>query len=817
MMTPPMASRFTPPFPVSCWAVPLGLVLLAGCATDTATTKPPAPSAPVAAEQAPLFKAEKLAAIDSAIDSAITEKKTPGGVLWLERAGRTYRKVYGQRALVPAPEPLSEDTIFDAASLTKVIATTTCVMQLVERGLIELDAPVARYVPAFAQNGKEAVTVRHLMTHMSGLREDLDTRPAWSGYAQGIELACREKLRSLPGSRFVYSDINYIMLGELVRVASGRPLNVYAAEEVFGPLKMVDSGFLPPAGQLPRLAPTQWTAGKMLRGVVHDPTTRMMGGVAGHAGLFTTAADLARFCRMLINGGELEGVRILRPATVAAMTSVQNDGSDRRGLGWDLDSRFSGPRGRWFPAGASFGHTGYTGTSVWIDPGAKAFVIFLTNRVHPDDKTNITPLRRTLGTLAAEAMGLDAGAVRNGIDVLVREDFAPLRGLRVGLITNQSGRDREGRATIDLLYGAKDVKLVALFSPEHGIRGEADAEVKDSVDEKTRLPIYSLYGDAPPRVAGQSAAERDLAVIRARAPQPEQLRDLDALVFDLQDIGARFYTYPAALGAALEAAGRAHKKFFVLDRVNPVNAAAVEGPVQSRAPNYIGYHNLPVRYGLTSGELAKMLNAERGFGADLTVIACENWTRDAWFDQTGLPWINPSPSMRSPREAGLYAGTCLVEATSLSVGRGTLHPFEQVGAPYVDAGKLAGELTAMGLPGVRFEPVKFTPLPALYPGPAASLKLSGKECGGVRIIVTDRARCAVVDVGLALGLAVFKLYPDHFKPEDMARFFGEDETPAAIRAGQSLAAIKAHWAAGLAEYEARRRHYLIYPSSRTGL
>jgi CubicO group peptidase (beta-lactamase class C family) len=445
MIIPRRFSRSDQQVAVVRGSLALGLMLLAGCATETAKPGPAAPTpAPAATAAAPALKTEKLAAIDAAIAEAIAEKKTPGGVLWLERAGETYRRAYGQRALVPAPEPLAEDTIFDAASLTKVIATTTCVMQLVERGRLELDAPVARYLPAFAQNGKGAVTLRHLMTHMSGLREDLDTKPAWSGYAKGIELACRETLRSSPGSRFVYSDINYIMLGELVRVASGRPLNVYAAEEVFGPLKMVDSGFLPPAAKLARVAPTQWTSGEMLRGVVHDPTTRMMDGVAGHAGLFTTTADVARFCRMLLNGGELDGVRILRAATVAEMTRVQNDGSDRRGLGWDLDSRFSAPRGRWFPAGASFGHTGYTGTSVWIDPGAKAFVIFFTNRVHPDDKTNISPLRRTLGTLAGEAMGLDAGAVRNGIDVLVREEFSPLRGLRVGLITNQSGRDREG-------------------------------------------------------------------------------------------------------------------------------------------------------------------------------------------------------------------------------------------------------------------------------------------------------------------------------------------------------------------------------------
>ncbi len=796
--------------------------VLAGCAGPA--VKPPEAakaSAPVKATEAvklPPLKPAKLAAIDTAINDAIVAKKTPGGVLWIERdaptgpatGGEVYRKAYGERAWVPAREPITEDTIYDAASLTKVIATTTAIMQLVERGKLELDAPVARYLPAFAQNGKGGVTLRHLLTHMSGLREDLTLKPAWTGYATGIDLACQEKLRTIPGSKFLYSDINFIVLGELVRIASGRRLDQYAAEEIFSPLKMTDSRFLPPAATWPRIAPTQLTDGKMLRGIVHDPTSRFMGGVAGHAGLFTTVADVARFCRMLLNGGELDGVRILQASTVAEMTRVQNDGSDLRGLGWDIDSRFSANRGRWFPAGASFGHTGYTGTSIWIDPGAKAFVIFFTNRVHPDDKANITPLRRALDTLAAEAMGLDAGATLNGVDVLVRDDFAPLRGLRVGLITNNSGRDRDGRATIDLLHEAKNVKLVALFSPEHGIRGEADATVKDSIDEKTKLPVYSLYGEPPPRPPGQSAADRDLAIIRARAPKPEQLRDLDALVFDIQDIGARFYTYPAVLGTALEAAGRAHKKFFVLDRVDPINGVGVEGPVMTRPPTYAGYYTVPPRYGMTVGELAKMLNAEQKFGADLTVVPCENWQRREWFDQTGLPWSMPSPSIRSLTAASLYTGICCVEGTSVSVGRGTLQPFEQVGAPFIDGEKLAAELNAAGLAGVRFEPVRFTPVGPLYPGPVSTLKLANKECGGVRVVLTDRDHCAVVDVGVVLALTLQRLYPANFKADDMTRLVGDDDTITAIKAGKSLAEIKAGWAARLTEFEARRKKFLIY-------
>ncbi len=796
--------------PLSLWTrgALVAVLFLAGCGTPT--TDAPKTVAQKPAPPPPPFKAEKLAALDTAIGDAITAKKLPGGVLWLEHNGATHRKVYGHRALTPAPEPTTEDTIYDAASLTKVVATTTALMQLVERGKLDLDAPVARYLPAFAANGKNVITIRHLMTHMSGLRAGIPATPAWTGYEAAIQLACAESLRHAPDSAFLYSDINYIVLGEVVRLVSGQRLNDYVAKEVFAPLKMNDTGYLPPASKLARVAPTELVEGKMIHGVVHDPTARRMGGVAGHAGLFTTTADLARFARMLLNAGELEGVRVLGAASVAEMTRVQNDGSDRRGLGWDIDSRYSGPRGRWFPAGASYGHTGWTGTSLWVDPATSSFMIFFSNRVHPDGKGDVTPLRREIATIAAEAMGRDRKATLNGIDVLVREDFARLRGLRVGLITNQSGRDRQGRPTIDLLHGAKDVKLVALFAPEHGIRGLADEKVGDTVDERTKLPVYSLYGDYPKRAPGMSQADFDMAVIRSRAPKAEHLREIDALVFDIQDIGARFYTYSATLGAALEAAAKAGKKLIVLDRINPITGLRFEGPIQSRAPSFIGFHDIPVRHAMTLGELAVLFNTERKFGANLEIVRCENWSRDRWLDTTGLPWTNPSPSMRSLAAATLYTGFCLLESTSVSMGRGTAKPFEQVGAPYIDGNKLAAELNARQIPGVRFDAVKFTPKMDFYPGPAASLKYKDQECGGVRAILTDRDRCPVLDIGVELALAVHRLYPSKFKVEEMGRLLGDDETLNAIKAGESLAQIKARWAAGLAKFETRRKPALLY-------
>lgn len=373
--------------------LPLTLILVDGCKTpppDVTTTFDPA----------------KLHAIDEAIDEAVADHKVPGAVFWLERNGVSYHKAYGFRALEPDVEPMTEDTIFDAASLTKVIATTPAVMLLIERGQLDLDAPVQRYIEEFRRAGKDDITLRHLLTHTSGLKAGLSTKP--SGSLSAIQIACQEKVTNAPGTFFRYSDINFILLGEIVHRVSGRPLENFARQEIFRPLKMIDTAFLPllpDKETLARIAPTQRDSTNMLRGVVHDPTARRMENVAGHAGLFTTAADLARFARMMLNQGELEGVRLFRPETVKLMTSVQSSPvvRARRGLGWDIDSAYSGPRGELFPIG-SYGHTGFTGGSIWIDPFSKTVVILLTSRVHPDGKGNVLPLRHTVGTLAAEAV-----------------------------------------------------------------------------------------------------------------------------------------------------------------------------------------------------------------------------------------------------------------------------------------------------------------------------------------------------------------------------------------------------------------------------
>jgi uncharacterized protein YbbC (DUF1343 family)/CubicO group peptidase (beta-lactamase class C family) len=755
----------------------------------------------------PGLRPEKLAEIDRAVEQAIADGKCPGGVIWIEHKDIKYSKAYGHRAVVPALEPMTIDTIFDVASLTKVVACTPAVMLLVERGHIQLDARVCQYLPEFTGEGKEEITVRQLMAHLSGLRGDVETKSDWTGQQTAIRKACEEKLLTKPGTAFRYSDINFFLLGEIVQRVAEVPLEQFVEREIYRPLQMPDTGFLPPASWLDRIAPTEAIDGKPWRGVVHDPTARKMGGVAGHAGLFTTAADLARYARMLLREGELDGVRIFKPETVRTMTSVQTPASFhlRRGLGWDIDSSYSGPRGKLFPLG-SYGHTGWTGTSLWIDPFSQTFVIFLSNRNHPSEAGSVLPLRARIGTLAAEAIPdfnftyvpgalppLDEPApprartsraplkTLNGIDVLAKQNFAPLKGLRLGLVTNHTGQDRDRNPTIDLLKNAPDTQLVALFSPEHGIRGELDENVVDIVDQKTGLPVFSLYG-------------------AHRKPTPEQLANIDALVYDLQDVGCRFYTYTATMALVMEAAAEHGKKYFVLDRVNPINGAVVEGPVLAGDPTFVAYHKVPLRYGMTIGELARMFQAERKCNAELVVIPLENWRRDAWLDETGLPWSNPSPNMRSLTAAILYPGIGLLES-ALSVGRGTDEPFEVVGAPYVDDVRLADELNRANLPGVRFLPIRFTPAYSVH---------KGKPCGGVHILLTDRDSCNPVEVGLQIARTLYRMYPQDFNPEKMRHLLLHPPTLEAIKADKPLNEIKAAWEKDLTEFLKVRASYLLY-------
>ena len=766
----------------------------------------------------PVLDPKALHKIDAEVETVIDEGNIPGGVVWVQHEGEHYAKAYGKRSLVPVDEVNSQDTIYDLASLTKVIAGTPAMMKLIEDGKVKLDEKVSTYIPEFKGDGKENITIRELLTHTSGLIPDIETKTDWHGRETAYKMASASKLRNPPGKVFSYSDVNLFTVGAVVERVSGMKLEDFVQKEIYEPLKMTDTGYLPPKEKWGRVAPTEWTMEGdkkvMLRGVVHDPTARHMGGVAGHAGLFSTASDLSRYAQMLLNEGVLDGVRIFKPETVKLMTSVQTPKGmrDRRGLGWDIDSGYSRPRGKLFPRG-SFGHTGWTGTCIWIDPYSKTFFIFLSNRVHPDGTGDVLPLYGELGTLSAEAvtdfdfnlvagelppkhaekatpekiaqmdeLSNDVPGVLNGIDVLQRDEFKPLKGMRIGLITNVTGQNRKRYSTIHLLMNAAGVKLKALFSPEHGLYGTFDEAVGDSVDEATGLPIYSLYG-------------------KRTAPTMDQLRGLDALVYDIQDVGCRFYTDISTMGLTMEAAGKAGVKYFVLDRVNPINGETIDGPMLTSKTSFVAYHKLPLRYAMTAGELAQMFNDERDFGADLTVIKIEGWKRGELYNETALPWRNTSPNMRNETQAILYPGVGILERTSVSVGRGTGTPWEVVGAPYIHDIKLAYELNKAKLPGVKFLPVRFTPTDSVF---------KGESCGGVNIVLTDREHCNVVDVGITMAEVLNRFYPDDFKVDKVNVLMGNKATLEAIKEDKPLKDIHKLWTDGLEKFKKRREKYLLY-------
>jgi uncharacterized protein YbbC (DUF1343 family)/CubicO group peptidase (beta-lactamase class C family) len=909
-----------------------------------------------------------FSAVSAAINTAIAQKKLPGAVVVVGHGGQVvFRQAYGVRKLAGEPgldgkpsaaEPMSLDTIFDMASLTKCLVTATAIMQLYEEGKLAFDDPVVKYLPEFGVNGKEKVTVRELLTHYSGLLPDVDLKDPWGlaapDKAEGIRRAMESKLTTTPGTHFEYSDINYIVLGALVEKLSGHSLDVYAQQHIFAPLGMTQTRYLPFAkvcgpvkivGSAVELTepmpptehgayhgiylcmPNDWASqlilniaptqhddqgteetnpnfDHLLRGTVHDPTTRRMGGVAGQAGVFSTADDVALFAQALLDrlAGRPSNFPLKREtlqlmttpqqpttalpgATVFTQDGQPTGGIAQRGFGWDINSAYSRPRGSGFPTAgagktASFGHTGFTGTSLWLDPDSDSYVILLANAIHPRGNPSISPLRGEVATAAARALGIwspstiwgdvpsspepppyldtipslltalisedkaNPQTTRTGIDVLEATNFAALKEaaarnaghLRVGLLTNQTGLDANGRRTIDVLRGiGNGIELTTLFSPEHGLFGAKDStNIGQEVDSASGLKVISLYGPT----------DAD------RRPKPEDLKNLDAVVIDLQDAGVRFYTYETVLGYFLEASAcqiaREHDlEVLVLDRPDPIGGDAAQGPTSKwDAVSYLNYVPLPVRHGMTLGELAPFMRdihpvgcyfekpgshvgnlkteqigaTSYEFKAHLTVVPMQNWHRDEFFDTTGVPWVNPSPNLRSVTEATLYPALGMLDATNVSVGRGTATPFEVFGAgataatkdtpeqaAWFDGKAVAAYLTARKIPGVEFAATQFAVADDVNHYP-----YHGQTIQGVRLSVTDRAALDSPELGIEILSALHHLYPTQFKLDKAAPLVANTETMAALARGDDPRTIAAGWASALADFRARREKYLLY-------
>jgi uncharacterized protein YbbC (DUF1343 family) len=760
--------------------------------------------------------AARWSRIDAVVRESIQKGELPGAVVLVGWKGRiVFRKAYGNRALAPTREPMTLDTVFDIASLTKAVATAPSVMILVEEGRIRLADPVVRYLPELAPGGgdRSKITVEELLTHRAGFPAD-DPIELYTGAPEEIfARKYRQPLEQAPGAGFVYSDVGYEVLGELVRRVSGETLDAFASRRIFRPLGMKETKFCPLspreragvrgglAPRASRIAPTEQREGRWMRGEVHDPRAYALGGVAGHAGVFSTAQDLSKFCRMILDGGRLGKARVLSPLSVEALTRPRFYGDgDVRSLGFDMATAYSRNRGELFPPG-SFGHTGFTGTSIWIDPASESFVVFLSNRVHPDGKGDVGRLRGLVATIAAAAIPDDVRAasrrlsgrvpavreVHAGIDVLLEESFRPIAGKRVGLVTNATGRARDGRSTGAVLASAgarkAGVELVRLFSPEHGIGSDADDAVGDATNPETKLPIVSLYGER-------------------NRPRPEDLTDLDAVVFDIQDVGVRFYTYVTTLGYVLERAAQAKVSVVVLDRPDPISGIAVEGPLADPDRlSFTAYASIPVRYGLTPGELARLWNGERKIGADLQVVAMRGWSRELWYDETGLEWVDPSPNMRSLAAAALYPGIGLLETTNLSVGRGTGTPFEVIGAPWLDGVRLFRVLTARKIAGVTFTPIHFTPVSSTF---------AGERVGGLRMTVTDREALSPVSVGIEIAVALRDLYPADWDLSKFNALLANGKAFGLLRNGATAEEVGASWQKELLAFRRLCAPYLLY-------
>jgi len=743
------------------------------------------------------------AAIAPIVEAEVAAGHIPGAVVLIgEGNAVVYRRAFGQRAVVPTPEPMSVDTIFDLASLTKAVATTPAVLQLVEQGLLALDAPVARYWPSFAAQGKDAITVRQLLAHTSGLPAGMDVRPG-TPPGEVLSRIASIKAQRHAGGDPLYSDLNFIVLGELVRRVSGLPLDEYCRRRLFQPLDMQDTGFLPPAVQLPRIAPTTWNGGGPRRGVVHDPLAARLGGVAGNAGLFGSADDLARLARAVLDNNPA----LLKPASVRNLFLPQTyPAAPPRSLGWQPQAPLAANRAALPPFGA-INHLGYTGTGLWIDPLSGVYIVILSNRVHPNGGGDAAPLRaRIVDAVASSLPALPAERiaaaypelservapyipkavpqpVRTGIDVLEADAFAPLRGLHIGLLTNRSGVDSGGRRDIDVLAHAPGVTLVTLFSPEHGLAANREGRIGDDSDSLSGLPVRSLYGNE-------------------RRPTAAMLDGLDAVVVDLQDAGTRFYTYASTLAYLMEAAAAQGLRIIVLDRPNPLRADRVQGPLlDADRRGFTGYWPLPVRHGLTLGEFARLFQAEAKVDVQLQVVPMQGYRRDMWYDETGLPWLPPSPNLTNLAATLLYPGVGIVEGAEVSVGRGTPTPFEIVGAPWIDGPQLAAELNTLQLAGVHFRATRFQPVAGPY---------AGETCQGVRILIDDRDAIDTPTLGIALAASLHRLYPRHFTLDRILGNLGNRASLDAIRAGTPPSAIAAAGQDALSSYLTRRATFLLY-------
>ena len=727
------------------------------------------------------------ALLKEALEAAVSRSGAPGAVACVGVAGsRVLAEAVGARAVTPQRETATLDTIYDLASLTKVVATATAVMLLRDDGKLDLDHPVARYIPL---PNLERLTVRHLITHTTGL-------PAWrpwykdvSSYLAYVERISEAASGATPGQTRTYSDMGFILLRKVVEQASQDGFDDFCRKRIFAPLDMNDTMFNPPKELHSRCAPTErcsWR-NRTLRGEVHDENASSVGGVSGHAGLFSTALDLEKFCIALLDG------RILSDKTLEEMTTIgQAPRYPWQGLGWWVDPWSIGANG-YLLARTAFGHSGWTGTSLWMDRATKLYVILLSNTCHPDrNRRNNGALRRTFHARTADVFYPRWCNAHTGLDKLLRNDFAELRDKRVALLTNHAAVDQLGRPILDVLALDKTLNIRYLYSPEHGLFGQAEAGERVS-SQQGPTPIISLYGDR-------------------KQPSAEELGNIDLFVVDLPDVGARYYTYMATMKDCMAACAHHNTPVLVLDRPNPIGGLTVEGPIATTVGSDVCAAPVPIRHGMTLGELALFFEKTEFAGKrlDLTVLTAENWWRDLQFHESSLPWRPPSPNIPDADAALMYVGTCLFEGVNMNEGRGTETPFLVCGAPWLDAAAVIGAISADDSVGCDMRPVLY--IPQSIPGKASNPTHRDKLCRGIRFTVTDRYLLRPFTTALAVLCAIYEQHPEM----EFAPFFdtlaGGPWLRQQIQSGRAASGIVREIAPALVAFEAERPR--LYPTLR---
>lgn len=690
-------------------------------------------------------------AVDAAVTRALVADELPGAVVLIGDAhGTRFARAYGQRSLEPTRSRMSLDTVFDLASLTKVF-TALGVLRLVAAGRLTLEEDAGRHIPALA-----GVSAEDLLLHRAGFPAVDSLRDYVADRDANIERILATE-RTPPGT-FRYSDLGYIALGELIARVSGKPLDEALRELVLEPLGL-EARFRPEADE--RIAPTEYAPRRaaegeeppMIRGEVHDPRAYRLGGVAGHAGLFASAADIAKVARTLLGGDSA----FLPEALRRRMLTPVRIGDAERTLGLDA-----------YRGGVA--HRGFTGTFLHVHEGHGRFAVVLTHAVHPRAQGDAAPLRDAIRAIANEAEILSEPAeLAFGIDVLRAEGFRRLEGKRVGLFTHDAAVARDGQTTRRLLQDAENVDLRLLFAPEHGLGANREGVIED--ERADGVVIQSLFG-----------ANRD--------PRPEAFERFDVLVVDIQDVGARFYTYFASMHRLLRAAAEAHTPVLILDRPNPLGGVRVAGPlVEPAYQTFINHHPLPILHGLSAGEMARLLVAEGELDVDLEVVAIQGWGGETWRD-LNLRWVPPSPNLRTLDAVELYPAVALVEGANVSVGRGTESPFQLVGAPYVDAERLLAAVIGAGGHG---EVATFQP---------TARPFRGRPCQGVRLSADGSS--------LALGFAILRSLATHrqFQGDRTAGLLASDEVQHMALGGQP--GLMESFRAAEQAFEARRAPHLLY-------